>query len=89
MPHAAARMATRDEDVGRYQRHRPEQTLYYQLVDEYYPAFAGLMAGQGRELPGYVQREFEGFLKCGRLEHWLPEDALRELPRRAPGSIQL
>jgi len=32
-------------------------------------AFAALMAKQGKELPGYVQREFEEFLKCGRLEH--------------------
>lgn len=69
MPHVAARMASRDEDVGRYQRHRPEQTLLYQIVDEYYPAFAALMAGQGKELPGYVQRELEEFLTCGRLEH--------------------
>lgn len=69
MPHVAARMASRDEDAGRYQRHRPEHTLLYQIVDEYYPAFAALMAEQGRELPSYVQREFEEFLKCGRLEH--------------------
>ena len=69
MPHVAARMASRDEDAGRYQRHRPEQTLLYRIVDEYYPAFAALMAEQGRALPGYVQREFEEFLKCGRLEH--------------------
>ncbi len=69
MPRVAARMASRDVDTGRYQRHRPEQTLLYQIVDEYYPAFAALMADQGRELPGYVQREFEEFLKCGRLEH--------------------
>ncbi|MBY8598739.1 transposase zinc-binding domain-containing protein, partial [Escherichia coli] len=48
---------------------RPEQTLLYQIVDEYYPAFAALMAEQGKELPGYVQREFEEFLQCGRLEH--------------------
>ena len=27
------------------------------------------MAEQGKELPGYVQREFEEFLRCGRLEH--------------------
>jgi hypothetical protein len=27
------------------------------------------MAEQGRELPGYVRREFEDFLQCGRLEH--------------------
>ncbi len=70
MPHAAAaRMASRERDAGRYQRHRPEQTLLYQIVDEYYPAFAAHLAEQGRELPSYVQREFEEFLKCGRLEH--------------------
>ena len=69
MPHVAARMAGRDVDAGRYQRHRLEQTLLYQIVDEYYPALAALMAEQGKELPGYVQREFEEFLKCGRLEH--------------------
>jgi len=28
-----------------------------------------LRAAQGRALPAYVQREFEDFLKCGRLEH--------------------
>ena len=69
MPHVAARTASRDRDPGRYQSHRPEQTLLYQIVDEYYPAFAALMAEQGKELPGYVQREFEEFLQCGRLEH--------------------
>jgi hypothetical protein len=50
-----------------YARHRPEQTLLYQLVEEHYPAFAALRESQGRPLPVYVQREFEGFLKCGRL----------------------
>jgi hypothetical protein len=70
MPHAAAvRMTSRERDAGRYQRHKPEQTLLYQIVDEYYPAFAAHLAEQGRELPSYVQREFEEFLKCGRLEH--------------------
>ncbi|MGR6826795.1 hypothetical protein ACU6S9_10355, partial [Acinetobacter baumannii] len=44
MPHVAARTASRDRDTGRYQSHRPEQTLLYQIVDEYYPAFAALMA---------------------------------------------
>ena len=50
---------SRDRDTGRYHSHRPEQTLLYQIVDEYYPAFAALMAEQGKELPGYVQREFK------------------------------
>ena len=70
MPHAAAaRTATRDEDAGRYQRHHPEQTLLYRIVEEYYPALAVHLAEQGRELPDYVHREFEDYLKCGRLDH--------------------
>jgi hypothetical protein len=80
MPHVAARMASRDRDAGRYQRHRPEQTLLYQIVDEYYPAFAALMAEQGRELPGYVQREFDDYLKCGRLEHGVIPGILPSTP---------
>ena len=28
-----------------------------------------LWQSRGKELPGYVQREFEEFLQCGRLEH--------------------
>ncbi len=51
-----------------YERHRPEQTLLYQLVDAYYPAFVAQLAAQGTHLPEYVQREFEDYLKCGRLE---------------------
>ena len=31
--------------------------------------YAAHLAEQGGELPSYVQREFEEFLKCGRLEH--------------------
>lgn len=63
------RPASRDADAGRYQHHRPEQTLLYRIVDEYYPAFTTYLTEQGRELLGYVQREFEDYLKCGRLEH--------------------
>jgi len=66
---AAARNAEGDRSAARYQRHRPEQTLLYQLVEQHYPVFIDCMAGQGWPLPGYVQREFEDYLKCGRLEH--------------------
>ena len=52
-----------------YQRHRPEQTLLYQLVEQYYPAFIAALASAGRTLPRYVEQEFEEFLKCGRLEY--------------------
>jgi len=34
-----------------------------------YPHFLDLLTARGRSLPGYVQREFDDYLKCGRLEH--------------------
>ena len=89
MPHVAARTASRDRDTGRYQSHRPEQTLLYQIVDEYYPAFAALMAEQGKELPGHVQQgNLKNFSNAGG---WSMAfyGSLRVLPRRAPGRFQL
>lgn len=61
----------RDQPVGgdRYRRHRPEDTLLYQLVERFYPEFVEHMRRQGRALPTFVQREFDEFLKCGRLEY--------------------
>jgi ribosomal protein S27E len=52
-----------------YDRHRPEATLLYQLIEQHYPALVAHLAEQGKVLPGYVQQEFAVFLKCGRLEH--------------------
>jgi hypothetical protein len=52
-----------------YERHRPEQTLLYQLVERYYPELVALLSEQGKPLPKYVLREFDDYLKCGRLEH--------------------
>lgn len=48
-----------------YQRHRPEQTLLYQLVEQYYPDFIEHLSHQGKSLPRHVEKEFEEFLKCG------------------------
>lgn len=52
-----------------YVRHRPERTLLYQLVQEYYPELKAHLEAQGTALPGYVEQKFEAYLKCGRLEH--------------------
>ena len=55
--------------AGEYVRRRPEQTLLYQLVEAHYPVFVEHLAARERTLPAHVQREFEDYLKCGRLEH--------------------
>ena len=62
---------SRDMEAGayRYQRHQPENTLLYRIVERHYPAFTAYLAEQGAILPRYVQCEFEAYLKCGRLEH--------------------
>ena len=56
-------------EKGSYERHRPEQTLLYQIIEEHWPRFQELLEHQGKSLPSYVVQEFEDYLKCGRLEH--------------------
>ena len=34
-----------------YERHQPEQTLLYQLVEAHYPALVDQLAQQGKSLP--------------------------------------
>jgi hypothetical protein len=50
-------------------RHKPEQTLLYQLVEQYWPEFQTQLSETGRFLPRHVTREFEDYLACGRLEN--------------------
>jgi hypothetical protein len=44
-----------------YERHQPEQTLPYQLVEAHYPALVDQLAQQGKSLPYHVHREFEAY----------------------------
>lgn len=69
LPSPAGTEASSGVGAPPYARHRPEHTLLYQIVEEYYPAFKAHLAAQGRALPSYVEQEFENYLKCGRLEH--------------------
>jgi hypothetical protein len=71
LPLPGGREASPGRGAARYERHRPEPTLLYQLIQEYYPALKAHLAAQGRALPGYVEQEFEDYLRCGRLEHGL------------------
>ena len=62
-------LQARPNSAAVYVRHRPETTLLYQIVNEYWPEFQAELASQDKYLPAYVTQEFEEFLKCGRLEH--------------------
>ena len=52
-----------------YERHRPEATLLYELVEQYYPVFLEHVERDGRGLPNFVHQEFDAYLKCGRLQY--------------------
>ena len=45
-----------------YERHRPEQTTLYRLVQQH-------AASTGYELPRFIKDEFDAFLECGILAH--------------------
>ena len=61
-PLPAGRDASSGVGVPPYVRHRPERTLPYQLVRDYYPAFKAHLAAQGSTLPPYVEQEFDDYL---------------------------
>jgi hypothetical protein len=53
-----------------YERHRPEQTTLYRLVQEHAATFfAQVEAAAGAGVPQFVKDEFEAFLECGILAH--------------------
>jgi ribosomal protein S27E len=52
-----------------YCRHRPEQTALYAIIEEHNPRFLEAVEYSDGNLPGFVRREFEDYLKCGLLEH--------------------
>lgn len=51
-----------------YERHRPEQTALYRLVQQHAATFiAHTEASTGGELFRFVKDEFDAFLECGIL----------------------
>lgn len=53
-----------------YERHRPEQTTLYRLVQQHAASFiAHTEASTGAELPRFIKDEFDAYLECGILAH--------------------
>ena len=71
--HAIGRQSRRaycDGAPVHYQRHRPEQTALYRLVQQHAQTFfAQAAATIGVGLRQFVKDEFDAFLECGILGH--------------------
>ena len=53
-----------------HERHRPEQTTLYRLVQQHAATFfAQAEAAAGVDLPQFVKDEFDAFLECGLLAY--------------------
>ncbi|MBK9522309.1 MAG: transposase zinc-binding domain-containing protein [Rhodocyclaceae bacterium] len=60
--------------TARYQRRRPEQTLWYRIVQTHFATWLDLASGEcgpdhGAAPPSYVERTFRRYLECGILAH--------------------
>ena len=69
---AIGRQAQRAPDGApvHYERHRPEQTTLYRLVQQHAASFiARAEASIGDGLPRFIKGEFDAFLECGILAH--------------------
>jgi hypothetical protein len=60
--------------TARYQRRRPEQTLWYRIVQANFATWLDLASGEcgpdhGAAPPSYVERTFRRYLECGILAH--------------------
>ena len=65
---AAARCAA--PSTQRYQRRRPERTLWYRIVQTNLETWLELSTGEdGESPPSYVERTFRRYLECGILAH--------------------
>ncbi len=52
-----------------YQRHQPENTSLYPIIEQNLPVLRDALQQQEASLPRFVLTEFEDYLRCGRLEH--------------------
>ena len=53
-----------------YHRHQPEKTTLYKLIQKNLLSFYQQIDNeQEKNLPNFVKKEFEEFLKCGLLAH--------------------
>ena len=73
-----------------YERHRPEQTTLYRLVQQHAATFfEQAETAAGADLPQFVKDEFDAFLECGIPGPRLPAPALRRLRPRQTGRLLL
>ena len=52
-----------------YQRHKPEETELYKIIEQNLPSFQSHLSNADISLPAFVHDEFRSYLRCGLLKH--------------------
>jgi hypothetical protein len=52
-----------------YTRHRPEQSILYNVIQQELETFLARAQARERPVPRFVEQEFHAFLRCGILAH--------------------
>ena len=73
-----------------YQRHKPEETALYRIIEQNLPSFQSHLSSADISLPGFVHKEFHSYLRCGFLKHgFLGLDEASQQRNRSPPSTGL
>ena len=67
-------------DAPTYERHRPEQTRLYALIEEHFPRFLQRLEAEGVSLPHFVIEEFEACSEMRAPRTRIPARQVRCLP---------
>ncbi len=68
------------DSARNYERRRPDETLLYRIIEQYYPVLSALMAEQGRELPGLPAARVRGLSPRIKAHGILPLQARMPCP---------
>jgi len=66
-----AHLSSISKSSGRfaYQRHKPEKTELYKIIEQHLPSFQSLLSNADISLPAFVHDEFRSYLRCDLLKH--------------------
>ena len=82
--------AMRRAPYQRYQRRRPEKTLWYRIVQTNLETWLELATGEcGEARPAHVEQTFRRYLECGILAHGFARALLRRVPARFSDRVLL
>ena len=52
-----------------YERHKPQKSLLYQIIQRHWPSFVAHCEAHDHPVPNFIKKEFEAYFRCGVLDY--------------------